>query len=82
MRSRTRAKISDDNKELATKDLFGLPGVLNLLDLPRRTQETLEKFLNEGLQGKEKSAGVTKALKNLARSTRTAAPSVADVKKP
>lgn len=62
------SKISDENKELATKDLFGLlKGVLKgtLLDLPRRTQETLEKFLNEGLQGKEKSAGVTKALEEL-----------------
>ncbi|MBT1263644.1 MULTISPECIES: hypothetical protein [Pseudomonas] len=62
------SKISDENKELATKDLFGLlKGVLkgNVLDLPRRTQETLEKFLNEGLQGKEKSAAVTKALEEL-----------------
>lgn len=48
------SKISDENKALATKNLFGLlKGVLkgSLLDLPRRTQETLEKFLNEGLQG-------------------------------
>lgn len=62
------SKISDENKELATKDLFGLlKGVLkgNVLDLPRRTQETLEKFLNEGLQGKEKSSAVTKALEEL-----------------
>ncbi|MGY1920800.1 hypothetical protein ACW9IF_18000 [Pseudomonas tolaasii] len=62
------SKISDENKELATKDLFGLlKGVLKgtLLDLPRRSQETLEKFLNEGLQGKEKSAAVTKALEEL-----------------
>ncbi|MFB3301975.1 hypothetical protein [Pseudomonas sp. AMR01] len=62
------SKISDENKELATKDLFGLlKSVLkgNLLDLPRRTQETLEKFLNEGLQGKAKSSSVTKALEEL-----------------
>ncbi|KAF1009267.1 MAG: hypothetical protein GAK32_01960 [Pseudomonas fluorescens] len=62
------SKISDENKELATKDLFGLlKGVLkgSLLDLPRRTQETIEKFLNEGLQGKEKSSAVTKALEEL-----------------
>lgn len=62
------SKISDENKELATKDLFGLlKGVLkgNLLDLPRRSQEVLEKFLNEGLEGKEKSSAVTKALEEL-----------------
>ncbi|NVZ58938.1 hypothetical protein HX797_21955 [Pseudomonas edaphica] len=79
------SKISDDNKELATKDLFGLlKGVLkgNLLDLPRRTQETLEKFLNEGLQGKEKSAGVTKALEELGEVYKNSGTiSEADVKK-
>lgn len=62
------AKISEDNKELATKDMFGLlKSVLKgeLLDLPRRTQETIEKFLEEGMQGKEKSSAVTKALEEL-----------------
>ncbi|BBP74663.1 hypothetical protein PHLH7_07670 [Pseudomonas sp. Ost2] len=62
------SKISDDNKELATKDLFGLlKGVLkgSLLDLPRRSQEVIEKFLTEGLQGKEKASAVTKALEEL-----------------
>ncbi|MFF7707068.1 hypothetical protein [Pseudomonas sp. NPDC007930] len=62
------SKISDENKELATKDLFGLlKGVLKgeLVDLPRRTQETIEKFLEEGLNGKEKSSAVTKALEEL-----------------
>jgi muconolactone delta-isomerase len=62
------SKISDENKELATKDLFGLlKGVLKgeLLDMPRRTQEVIEKFLEEGMQGKEKSSAVTKALEEL-----------------
>ncbi|KAF1033507.1 MAG: hypothetical protein GAK37_00107 [Pseudomonas sp.] len=61
-------KVSDDNKSLATKDLFGLlKGVLkgSLLDLPRRSQEVIEKFLNEGLQGKEKTSAVSKALEEL-----------------
>ncbi|WP_226502265.1 hypothetical protein [Pseudomonas sp. MWU16-30317] len=62
------SKISDENKELATKDLFGLlKGVLKgeLVDLPRRTQETIEKFLEEGLNDKQKSSAVTKALEEL-----------------
>jgi len=62
------SKISEENSELATKDMFGLlKSVLKgeLLDLPRRTQETIEKFLEEGLQGKENSTAVTKALKEL-----------------
>ena len=62
------SKISEDNKELATKDMFGLlKSVLKgeLLDLPRRTQEVIEKFLEEGMNGKEKSSAVTKALEEL-----------------
>ena len=62
------SKISEENSELATKDMFGLlKSVLKgeLLDLPRRTQETIEKFLEEGMQGKEKSSAVTKALQEL-----------------
>lgn len=62
------SKISEENSELATKDLFGLlKSVLKgeLIDLPRRTQETIEKFLEEGMQGKEKSSAVTKALQEL-----------------
>jgi hypothetical protein len=62
------SKISEENSELATKDLFGLlKSVLKgeLLDLPRRTQETMEKFLEEGVQGKENSSAVSKALKEL-----------------
>lgn len=62
------SKISDENKVEATKDLFGLlKSVLkgDLLDLPRRTQETIEKFLEEGLNGKQKASGVAKALEEL-----------------
>ncbi|RSC26972.1 hypothetical protein EGT09_11355 [Pseudomonas putida] len=64
------SKISDENKELATKDLFGLlKSVLkgSLLDMPRRTQEVIEKFLEEGLQGKQKSSVVTKVLEELSQ---------------
>lgn len=62
------SKISEENTELATKDMFGLlKSVLKgeLLDLPRRTQETIEKFLEEGMQGKEKSSAVSKAMQEL-----------------
>jgi hypothetical protein len=62
------SQISEDNKELATKDMFGLlKSVLKgeLLDLPRRTQETIEKFIEEGLNDKSKSSAVTKALEEL-----------------
>jgi len=67
-------KVSDENKELATKDLFGLlKSVLKgeLLDLPRRTQETIEKFLEEGLGDKKKSSAVSKALAELGEAYKT-----------
>ena len=68
------SKISGENSELATKDMFGLlKSVLKgeLLDLPRRTQETIEKFLEEGMQGKEKSTAVSKAMAELGEAYKT-----------
>ncbi|MFF7707069.1 hypothetical protein [Pseudomonas sp. NPDC007930] len=62
------SKVSDENKVEATKDLFGLlKSVIKgeMLDMPRRTQETIEKFLEEGLNGKQKASGVSKALEEL-----------------
>ncbi|MFJ3471013.1 hypothetical protein [Pseudomonas sp. NPDC090201] len=68
------SKISDENKELATKDEFGLlKSVLKgeLLDLPRRTQEVIEKFLEEGLGDKKKLSAVTKALEEVGEAYKT-----------
>lgn len=68
------SKISEDNKELATKDLFGLlKSVLKgeLLDLPRRTQETIEKFLEEGFKDKKTTSAVSKALEELGEAYKT-----------
>ncbi|PVZ12521.1 MULTISPECIES: hypothetical protein [unclassified Pseudomonas] len=62
------SKISEDNKELATKDLFGLlKSVLkgDAIDLPRRVQESIDKFLQEGFKDKKKAEAVTKALEEL-----------------
>lgn len=48
--------IPPEYKELALKDLFGAlkSGIKGSLDLPRRVQDTLEKFINELLNDKTK----------------------------
>ncbi|MFW3167270.1 hypothetical protein CBI55_05320 [Pseudomonas syringae] len=48
--------IPDEYKELALKDIFSAlkQGIKGMADIPRRTQETIEKFINELLQDKTK----------------------------
>lgn len=48
--------IPDEYKELALKDIFSAlkQGIKGMADIPRRTQDTIEKFINELLQDKTK----------------------------
>ncbi|QZN98454.1 hypothetical protein [Chenggangzhangella methanolivorans] len=58
-------KVSEANKDLATKDLFGLlKGIIKseTFDVPRRTVETIDKFMNEFLAGKTDSKKVVEAI--------------------
>lgn len=59
------SKVSEANKDLATKDLFGLmKGLLKseTFDVPRRTVETIDKFMNEFLAGKTDQKKVVEAI--------------------
>ena len=59
------SKVSEENKDLATKDLFGLlKGVIKseTFDVPRRTVETIDKFMNEFLAGKTDQKKVVQAI--------------------
>lgn len=48
--------IPDEYKELALKDIFSAikAGIKGMTDIPRRTLDTVEKFINEMLQDKTK----------------------------
>ncbi|MGN2429368.1 hypothetical protein [Pseudomonas syringae] len=48
--------IPDEYKELALKDIFSAlkQGIKGMADIPRRTQDTIEKFINELLKDKTK----------------------------
>jgi len=64
------SKVSDENKLQATKDLFGLlKGVIKAegLDLPRRTIETIEKFVEEFVNGKVDQKKVIEAVQGAAK---------------
>ncbi|MBW8726798.1 MAG: hypothetical protein JF625_16835 [Inquilinus limosus] len=64
------SKVSDENKLQATKDLFGLlKGVLKAegLDLPRRTIETIEKFVEEFVNGNVDQKKVIEAVQGAAK---------------
>ncbi|WP_024691351.1 hypothetical protein [Pseudomonas tremae] len=49
--------IPDEYKELALKDIFSAlkQGIKGMADIPRRTQETIEKFINEMINDKKKA---------------------------
>lgn len=53
--------IPDEYKELALKDIFSAlkQGIKGMADIPRRTQDTIEKFINELLQDKTKLSDVS-----------------------
>jgi len=62
-------KVSDDNKSQAMKDLFGLLKSIfkqETLDLPRRTIETIDKFINGVINGKTDEKSVLKAVQEAA----------------
>lgn len=66
--------IPDEYRELATKDMGAMiKAVLKSADLPRRTQETVEKFLNELVQNKEKLSDFTELTERLNNRTITQA---------
>ncbi|MFF7707963.1 hypothetical protein [Pseudomonas sp. NPDC007930] len=61
--------IPEEYKELALKDIFQAikSGVKGIADLPRRTQDTLEKFINELMNDKEKMGDFSNQLDRLNR---------------
>ncbi|GGJ85883.1 hypothetical protein [Pseudomonas matsuisoli] len=62
------AKVDPEMTELATKDLFGLLKAIiknETFDVPRRAQETIEKFINEFMGDKKKLGEVTRVIGEL-----------------
>lgn len=59
------SRVSSDNKELALKDVFGLFKSLikqDLIDIPKRAQDTLDQFIREFVNDKAKASEVVAAL--------------------
>jgi hypothetical protein len=64
------ALVGQDNKDLALKDELGLIKSLlksETLDVPRRTQETIEKFINEYVGDKTKLTSLNKVVEELTK---------------
>ncbi|MEG5264344.1 hypothetical protein TRP66_08570 [Pseudomonas sp. JDS28PS106] len=59
--------IPDEYKQLALKDIFSAlkQGIKGMADLPRRTQDTIEKFINELLEDKTKLSDLSSQLDKL-----------------
>jgi hypothetical protein len=76
------ALTNQENKDLALKDELGLiKSILKseTLDIPRRTQETIEKFINEFVGDKTKLTSLNKVIEELTKNADGKPVSQADI---